>query len=178
MGFSRQEYWSELPFPPPGDLPDPAMESTSLMSPTLADHFFTTSATWEAHSYRYLLQISTCKTVCFTWEVPTMFLYYVRSYSRHLGALVNNNSSKASKQGDRRFGEPWRAKDSLTVIERGYFLRTADTTWSYTTFWAWSPLGTLAIHWRQEPASTDGKRAGMPWKWYQNDNKKPEGSRF
>ena len=29
MGFSRQEYWSGLPFPPPGDLPDPGIESTS-----------------------------------------------------------------------------------------------------------------------------------------------------
>ena len=32
MGFPRQEYWSELPFPPPGDLPDPGIEPTS---PTL-----------------------------------------------------------------------------------------------------------------------------------------------
>ena len=30
MGFSRQEYWSELPFLPPGDLPDPGIEPTSL----------------------------------------------------------------------------------------------------------------------------------------------------
>ena len=29
MGFSRQEYWSGLPFPPPGDLPNPGMEFTS-----------------------------------------------------------------------------------------------------------------------------------------------------
>ena len=29
MGFSRQEYWSGLPFPPPGDLPDPGIEPTS-----------------------------------------------------------------------------------------------------------------------------------------------------
>ena len=36
MGFSRQEYWSGLPFPSPGDLPDPGMEPVSLMSPTLA----------------------------------------------------------------------------------------------------------------------------------------------
>ena len=36
MEFSRQEYWSELPFPPPGDLPDPRMEPASLMSPALA----------------------------------------------------------------------------------------------------------------------------------------------
>ena len=32
MGFSRQEYWSELPCPPPGDLPKPGIEPMSLMS--------------------------------------------------------------------------------------------------------------------------------------------------
>ena len=37
-----------LPFPPPGDLPNPGIESASLTSPTLAGGFFTTSATWEA----------------------------------------------------------------------------------------------------------------------------------
>ena len=37
MGFSRQEYWTGLPCPPPGDLPDPGMEPTSLRSPALAD---------------------------------------------------------------------------------------------------------------------------------------------
>ena len=37
MGFSRQEFWSGLPFPPPGDLPRPGTEPTSLMSPALAD---------------------------------------------------------------------------------------------------------------------------------------------
>jgi len=48
MGFSRQEYWSRLLCPSPGDLSDPGMESTSLMSPTLAGRFFTTNATWKA----------------------------------------------------------------------------------------------------------------------------------
>ena len=48
MGFSRQEYWSELPCPSPGDLPDPGIKSVSLTSPALADGFFTTSTTWEA----------------------------------------------------------------------------------------------------------------------------------
>ena len=42
-GFSRQEYWSGLPFPPPGDLPDPEMEPTSLMSAALARRGSTTS---------------------------------------------------------------------------------------------------------------------------------------
>ena len=44
MGFSRQEYWSGLPSPPPGDLPDPEIEPTSLTSPELVGVFFTLSA--------------------------------------------------------------------------------------------------------------------------------------
>ena len=48
MGFSRQEYWSGLPCPPPGDLPDPGIEPRFLTSPALAGEFFTTNATWEA----------------------------------------------------------------------------------------------------------------------------------
>ncbi|MGT9536967.1 hypothetical protein ACVWBC_15400, partial [Enterococcus faecalis] len=38
-----------LPFPPPGNLPNPGIEPVSLMSPALAGGFFTTSTTWEAH---------------------------------------------------------------------------------------------------------------------------------
>ena len=47
MGFSQQEYWSGLPFLPPGDLPDLGIKLTSPESPALAGRFFTTSATWE-----------------------------------------------------------------------------------------------------------------------------------
>ena len=47
MGFSRQEYWSRLPCPPPGDLPHSETEPASLLSPSLAGGFFTTSTTWE-----------------------------------------------------------------------------------------------------------------------------------
>ena len=54
MGFSRQEYWSGLPFPPPGDLPDPGIKPEF---PALAGGFLTPSATWEAQVYfpRYSL---------------------------------------------------------------------------------------------------------------------------
>ena len=41
MGFSRQEYWSGLPCPPPGDLPDPGIEPRYAISPALAGGFFT-----------------------------------------------------------------------------------------------------------------------------------------
>ena len=47
IGFSRQKCWSELPCPPPGDLPNPGTEPVSFMSSALAGEFFTTNATWE-----------------------------------------------------------------------------------------------------------------------------------
>ena len=42
MAFSRQEYWSGLPFSTPWDLPDPGINPKSLASPVLAGRFFTT----------------------------------------------------------------------------------------------------------------------------------------
>ena len=48
MGFSRQEYWSGLPCPPPGDLPNPGIEPVSLASPELqADSLLLTP--WGSH---------------------------------------------------------------------------------------------------------------------------------
>ena len=46
--FSRQDYWSGFLCPPPGDLPDPGIESVSL---AVAGRFFTVWATWEAHVF-------------------------------------------------------------------------------------------------------------------------------
>ena len=42
MEFSRQEYWHELPFPPPEDLPDPGIKPTSPAAPGFTGRFFTT----------------------------------------------------------------------------------------------------------------------------------------
>ena len=52
LGFPRQEYWSGLPFPSPGDLPNPGIEPGPLTSPALAGRLFTTSNTWEAQEER------------------------------------------------------------------------------------------------------------------------------
>ena len=62
MGLSRQEYWSELPGPPPGDLPNPGIQPASLKSPALAGGFFTTIATWEAPQVD-LLRSTQCTVV-------------------------------------------------------------------------------------------------------------------
>ena len=48
-GFSRQEYWSGLPFPTSGNCPSLGTEPASRVSPALAGGFFTINATWEAH---------------------------------------------------------------------------------------------------------------------------------
>ena len=58
MGFSRQEYWSGLPFPYPWDLPDPGIKPLSLTSPALAGGFFITNATREAPIINTFTQLS------------------------------------------------------------------------------------------------------------------------
>ena len=54
MGFSRQEYWSGWPCPPLGDLPDPGIEPTPLMSLALAGGFYTTSNTDVKFKFHFL----------------------------------------------------------------------------------------------------------------------------
>ena len=56
MAFSRQEYWSGLPSPSPGELLDPGIELMSLLSPALADGSFTTAPPGKPHLL-YLLFI-------------------------------------------------------------------------------------------------------------------------
>ena len=50
IGFSRQEYWSGMPCPPPGDLPSPGTGPHLLCLLHRQGRFFTTRATWEAHN--------------------------------------------------------------------------------------------------------------------------------
>ena len=66
MDFSSQEYWNRLPFPPPGDLPNPGIEPSSLSSPALAGGFFTASDTWEAHVHNIHVYIG--KRLCGSWD--------------------------------------------------------------------------------------------------------------
>ena len=61
MGFSRQEYWSGLPFPSPGDLPGPGIEPTS---PTLTGRFFTTEPPGKPHIFAAAALLQSCPTLC------------------------------------------------------------------------------------------------------------------
>ena len=69
MEFSRQEYWSGLPCPPPQYLPNPRIEPVPLVSPTLAGRIFTTSASWVA----LRAHIDTCNN---TWQSHTLLLLF------------------------------------------------------------------------------------------------------
>ena len=76
MGFSRPQYWSGLPHPPPGDLPDSdsGIEPTCV-TPSALDGFFTTSATWEVHTFRsgQYIDIDTSQSVSsVTQSCPTL----------------------------------------------------------------------------------------------------------
>ena len=64
MGFPSQEYWSGLPFPPPGDLPNPGIKPTSLTSLALAGSFSTRTATWEAQFLTTGMHISALRKIC------------------------------------------------------------------------------------------------------------------
>ena len=64
MGFSRQEYWSGLPFPFPGDLPDPVIETVSPASPVLAGEFFTTEPSGKPSSVQFISVAQSCLTLC------------------------------------------------------------------------------------------------------------------
>ena len=70
VGFSRQEYWSGLSCPPPGDLPDPGIKPTSLTSHALAGRFFTknTSAT-------------VLYTACFSYSIFIFFTRWLCSFT-------------------------------------------------------------------------------------------------
>ena len=76
MGFLRQEYWSRLPWPPPGDLPNPGMEPMPLLSPAVASGFFTTSAAWEALEPNNEFFLITSKLLSFPFKIVTLYGKY------------------------------------------------------------------------------------------------------
>ena len=92
MGFSRQEYWSGLPCPPPGDLPDPGIKPASFMSPALAGGFFTTNFTWEVpHIQTHVIKSSLefliayhMSTFCPHTHCLASTVIYIAILSRHI----------------------------------------------------------------------------------------------
>ena len=94
-GVLRQEYWSGLPCPPPGDLPDPRIEPASLSSPALAGRLFITSAIWEAYIFKfYNLNLEKTSSI-WHWDIflasPNLLLRI-----RKIGYKYENSEKQAS----------------------------------------------------------------------------------
>ena len=98
MGSSKEEYWSGLPCPPPGDLPNLGIKPMSLLSPALAGDFFTTSATWEAqykHFFVHHIGFSTLTIMLsinkdsFTFSFQSSFLFLFLTLFFWPGAPMN-----------------------------------------------------------------------------------------
>ena len=75
MRFFGQEYWNKLPFPPPGDFPDPGIKPTSPVSPALAGGVFTTETAWKAPVWSIVLVKSSISLLIFCLNV----LYIIES---------------------------------------------------------------------------------------------------
>ena len=82
MEFSRQECWSGLPFPTPGNLPNPGVEPASLGSPELADRFFTTVPPGKAIDYHT------------EWEKQIYDIAYVESKKQGTNELTYQHKTE------------------------------------------------------------------------------------
>ena len=128
--LSRQEYWSGLPFPPPGDHPNLVIKSMSPVSPALAGRFFTTSATWEDY-------ICTYKYTCTLW-ISFFFNKYLKN-------MITSDEEPSSSFQDRYVGldttsskiysgppcapnkkeKPTELTLSVSLASRGFFQRVS-----------------------------------------------------
>ena len=117
-GFSRQECWSRLPCPSPGDLPDPGIEPTSLMSPSLTGRFFNTSATWETPTVTWNLVLNERKAghvklrshlvPLWTWVIIKCSLY--PCFWGFLGGTTGKESTRQCQRHKRPEFSPWVGK--------------------------------------------------------------------
>ena len=154
MGLSRQEYWSGLPSPSPGDLPNPGIQPASLKSPALAGGFFTTNATWEAPQVD-LLRSTQCTVVgaatagsIISTEVCTVNAHNCQRGFTHSGTAMCTELIPESSRQPRRnpisFHEEkgkWENVDSMAVIaQRRPVSCTTASPFGHTRYLPFGPF--------------------------------------
>ena len=118
MGFPRQEYWSGLPFPSPGDLSHPGIEP---MSPALAGEFFTTEPSGKPHS-TYKMALKGNSGLANSTSIPnSLFL------------SPSTTSSIQSLSCVRLFVTPWAAahQSSLFITNSQSLLKLMSTEFTF-----------------------------------------------
>ena len=108
MGFSRQEYWSGLPCPSPGDLPHPGIKLPSLISHALAGRFFTTSDTCVC-----VWSLSHARLFATTWTAACQAPLSMRILQARILEWVGMSSSRGSSQP--------RDRSQVSCIAGGFF---------------------------------------------------------
>ena len=96
MEFSRQEYWSGLPFPIPGDLPNPGIKPTSLSSPVLAGWLFTNCTTLEAPSCLLYSPIQSLLYLLFSSVALFIYLFLIEGWLLYSIMLVSTKHQHES----------------------------------------------------------------------------------
>ena len=136
MEFSRQKYWSGLPCPPPGDLPDPGIKPTSLMSPALAIGFCTTSAPWEAPWVKEVY----AKTPILLYSTGNIPLFYSNSKWTIIYKNVESLCWTPEKEPT-HWKRPWcweRLRAGGRGVNRGWdHWMVSPTPWT----WVWANSG-------------------------------------
>ena len=114
MEFSRREYWSMLPFPTPGGFPDPGIDPTPLVSPALADGFFTAAPPGKPlHTYEGICE-----------DIHT-YINFTRDDSTHWHHQMFNNEIRliiffAAKDGEALYSQQ-KQDQELTVAQNMNF---------------------------------------------------------
>ena len=120
MRFSRQEYWSRLPCPPPGDLLNPGIEFTSPMSSE--GGFFTTSTNWEAHNLVFLtLYIVGCG-----WgRFPSSSTFATWMNGLPVGSDSEESSCNVRDQG-LTLGKKWQGERNGNLLQYSFLENPMD----------------------------------------------------
>ena len=95
MGFPRQEYWSKLPFPSQGHLPNPGIKPISPMPPALAGRFFTTESLGKPIS-KAVLCAQSCLTLCNPIYCSPLVSSAHGNFQARILKWVANSSSRGS----------------------------------------------------------------------------------
>ena len=106
MEFSRQEYWSGLPFPSPGDLPDTGIELVAFLSPALASRFFTISAT--------CTEFRTKQTAVF--HLPNSTCFEVKKQPNYITTHIELTMIKSHKLPIRNVAKPYLTNSSFVQL--------------------------------------------------------------
>ena len=167
MGFSRQEYWNGLPFPPPRDLPNPRKEPKYSMSPELAGRFFTTEPPvlksfrpWVKQTYVWISAPPLTDWANLTTLLPSLSDFnlkmrrFVFTYKTDTYRLREWTYDGCQGQGEewedgivREFGmDMYRLLYLKWIINKDLLYSTENSAQCYMAAWMGGGLGRERIH--------------------------------